>query len=446
MLDAISPSSDNLTLASSMDSFHFSPGAGATQTKTEDSSMEMPFSGSFDDDLDHRKRRRNRTTQSCWSCHQAKRKCDRKRPCSRCIQLGLTGLCVYETDDPASRDDPSLSETQRLRKRIAELEALVREMKNKPHPRWADKVSSGSIGVDKWHTRAKYVVGNGDFDESYPYRFPPLDGAGAYDSFSPSSSSSTVLPAPGFDPADSRRHSIASSVSSTSSPRTPYSYHLGVNGGSVLSANPCNCLSSNGGNTARGLASAIRHVVFDSGITHPFSEGCKVLALVRELENIADSNSPTAVTTNGFYSNSDRSHSASSSPHPPSSSSTSSSPHSNPMHSLPHPLQITPPTPLPTQSQQQSRSAQISYASPFPPISHPSLYAYHHSPGSSPQSSHSQSQHSAPGDIGHSHTHHLPQPPTVPSMGGYPDFGNEYGNHAGHGGSPSKYGPLTGLA
>lgn len=61
-------------------------------------------------DSDHRKRRRNRTTQSCLNCHTSKRKvrrptplspfnpiltfeassqCDRKRPCQRCIQLGL---------------------------------------------------------------------------------------------------------------------------------------------------------------------------------------------------------------------------------------------------------------------------------------------------------------------------------------------------------------------
>ncbi|KAF8908516.1 hypothetical protein CPB84DRAFT_1766812 [Gymnopilus junonius] len=89
-------------------------------------------------ELDHRKRPRNRTTQSCLSCHAAKRMCDRKRPaCSRCIQLGQTGYCAYEVDDPfqsMSADD----ETSRLLKRVAELEEVVRELKNKPrpHPRW----------------------------------------------------------------------------------------------------------------------------------------------------------------------------------------------------------------------------------------------------------------------------------------------------------------------
>lgn len=59
----------------------------------------------FGIDGDPRKKRRNRTTQSCLNCHTSKRKCesapfnsrsalmflqgDRKRPCSRCIQLGL---------------------------------------------------------------------------------------------------------------------------------------------------------------------------------------------------------------------------------------------------------------------------------------------------------------------------------------------------------------------
>ncbi|KAI5996065.1 hypothetical protein EDC04DRAFT_2612893 [Pisolithus marmoratus] len=90
---------------------------------------------------DHRKRRRNRTTQSCLNCHTSKRMCDRKRPCGRCTQLGLTGLCVYEVDDPSQRSD-SQDESSRLRKRVAELEGVIRELKNKPHPRWAQGVST----------------------------------------------------------------------------------------------------------------------------------------------------------------------------------------------------------------------------------------------------------------------------------------------------------------
>lgn len=102
---------------------------------------------------DHRKRRRNRTTQSCLNCHTSKRMCDRKRPCGRCTQLGLTGLCVYEVDDPSRRSDAQ-DESSQLRRRVAELEAVIRELKNKPHPRWAQSGSTVSEESEKRHTRA----------------------------------------------------------------------------------------------------------------------------------------------------------------------------------------------------------------------------------------------------------------------------------------------------
>ncbi|KAH9936489.1 uncharacterized protein B0H18DRAFT_974040 [Fomitopsis serialis] len=105
-------------------------------------------------EVDHRKRRRNRTTQSCLNCHTSKRKCDRKRPCQRCIQLGLTGLCVYEVDDPSLRDDPNVDEATRLRNRIAELESLVRELRGKPHPRWAEPNYCDGDANEKWHSRS----------------------------------------------------------------------------------------------------------------------------------------------------------------------------------------------------------------------------------------------------------------------------------------------------
>ncbi|KAI0947415.1 hypothetical protein AcV7_009852 [Taiwanofungus camphoratus] len=112
----------------------------------------------FDLEVDHRKRRRNRTTQSCLNCHTSKRKCDRKRPCQRCIQLGLTGLCVYEVDDPALRDDPNVDENTRLRNRIAELESLVRELRGKPHPRWAEPNFCDGDATEKWHSRSSKRV------------------------------------------------------------------------------------------------------------------------------------------------------------------------------------------------------------------------------------------------------------------------------------------------
>ncbi|CAK5281726.1 unnamed protein product [Mycena citricolor] len=58
--------------------------------------FEMPATDSVPGD--HRKRRRNRTTQSCLNCHATKRMCDRQRPCSRCSQLGLTSICVYQVN------------------------------------------------------------------------------------------------------------------------------------------------------------------------------------------------------------------------------------------------------------------------------------------------------------------------------------------------------------
>ncbi|KZT41463.1 hypothetical protein SISSUDRAFT_981816, partial [Sistotremastrum suecicum HHB10207 ss-3] len=89
-----------------------------------------PASSSTPAEMDHRKRRRNRLSVSCVNCHQSKRMCDRKRPCSRCVQLGLTGLCIYEVDEKAAASGTQgHEENLRLRKRIAELESVVRELK-----------------------------------------------------------------------------------------------------------------------------------------------------------------------------------------------------------------------------------------------------------------------------------------------------------------------------
>ncbi|KAJ7698952.1 hypothetical protein B0H17DRAFT_316487 [Mycena rosella] len=124
-----------------------------------------PKATSSTDGDDHRKRRRNRTTQSCLNCHTTKRMCDRKRPCSRCSQLGLvswpvfpyilshrgkikSGNCVYEVDDP---DRGQQDESARLTNRIAELEGVIRELKNKPHPRWLAEQARPSTASDKAH-------------------------------------------------------------------------------------------------------------------------------------------------------------------------------------------------------------------------------------------------------------------------------------------------------
>ncbi|KIL00703.1 hypothetical protein PAXRUDRAFT_129276 [Paxillus rubicundulus Ve08.2h10] len=103
-------------------------------------------------DGDHRKRRRNRTTQSCLNCHTSKRMYARAYRKLKSSQQ--TGLCVYEVDDPSQRSDAQ-DESSRLRKRVAELEGVIRELKNKPHPRWVQSGSSPSEEFDKWHARAQ---------------------------------------------------------------------------------------------------------------------------------------------------------------------------------------------------------------------------------------------------------------------------------------------------
>ncbi|KAL0956556.1 hypothetical protein HGRIS_002693 [Hohenbuehelia grisea] len=124
-------------------------------------------------DGDHRKRRRNRTTQSCLNCHTSKRMCDRKRPaCARCTQLGLTGLCVYEVDDPSQRSD-SQDESARLLKRVAELEGVIRELKNKPHPRWVQSGCAPGEEFDRWHTRASARLNSSDGSSSSNAPSPP---------------------------------------------------------------------------------------------------------------------------------------------------------------------------------------------------------------------------------------------------------------------------------
>ncbi|KAI0819982.1 hypothetical protein BC628DRAFT_1413377 [Trametes gibbosa] len=102
---------------------------------------------------DHRRKRRNRPTQSCLNCHTSKRMCDRQRPCGRCTQLGLTGLCVYEVDNPSHRANVQ-DEAARLQKRVAELESIIRELKNKPHPRWAQPGTTTGGGSPTMHPLA----------------------------------------------------------------------------------------------------------------------------------------------------------------------------------------------------------------------------------------------------------------------------------------------------
>ncbi|KAI8451127.1 hypothetical protein BY996DRAFT_4586403, partial [Phakopsora pachyrhizi] len=78
-------------------------------------------------------------------------RCNRARPCERCIGLGITGSCVYETEDPKVLEKLDLSnpacEVKRLRDRVAELEGVVRILKGRPHPK-QHRNSASSASVD----------------------------------------------------------------------------------------------------------------------------------------------------------------------------------------------------------------------------------------------------------------------------------------------------------
>ncbi|KAG9051695.1 hypothetical protein FS837_000084 [Tulasnella sp. UAMH 9824] len=84
-----------------------------------------------------RSKKRNRVMQSCVACHSQKRKCDRKRPCTRCTEHGIAGQCVYQLEDPAVREGPEQDELLRLRGRVRELEHTVRVLMQKPLSRRA---------------------------------------------------------------------------------------------------------------------------------------------------------------------------------------------------------------------------------------------------------------------------------------------------------------------
>ncbi|CAK5283234.1 unnamed protein product [Mycena citricolor] len=85
-------------------------------------------------DGDHRKRRRNRTTHSCLNCHATKRMCDRKRPCTRCVQLGIADNCAYQTDKSAGFEPAVKQDESALLARIAELERVVGELRSSAPP------------------------------------------------------------------------------------------------------------------------------------------------------------------------------------------------------------------------------------------------------------------------------------------------------------------------
>ncbi|CAK5283247.1 unnamed protein product [Mycena citricolor] len=91
---------------------------------------QSPSSTSASRDGDHRKRRRNRTTHSCTSCHTSKRMCDRKRPCTRCTQLGVGAECTYQLNAVGISDEAEdKSREAALLSRISDLERIVDELR-----------------------------------------------------------------------------------------------------------------------------------------------------------------------------------------------------------------------------------------------------------------------------------------------------------------------------
>ncbi|KAF8210337.1 hypothetical protein K438DRAFT_2011751 [Mycena galopus ATCC 62051] len=230
---------------------------------------------------DHRKRRRNRTTQSCLNCHTTKRMCDRKRPCSRCIQLGLTGLCVYEVDDPSGKSkDPD--ERSRLQTRIAELEGVIRKLKNKPQPRWgvpdtnllsSAARSPASSSKSPSYAEAALQPSVGDIAWADVLNW---ESSGSSPSTSSNSRSPISTPSPLLVSAARLHQSLLDSP-----------WNQPVHG--PQKPEPCNCLSELGCYTATvELASALRRAstILSRSLNHCFGAPCALSTKIRELESL----------------------------------------------------------------------------------------------------------------------------------------------------------------
>ncbi|KAJ8098969.1 hypothetical protein POJ06DRAFT_296672 [Lipomyces tetrasporus] len=81
------------------------------------------------------RRSRSRIIQACILCHRLKRKCNRKRPCSQCLNR-QTSNCAYkaltaEYLESLENDTISLDvENKILQSRISQLEALISQLRN----------------------------------------------------------------------------------------------------------------------------------------------------------------------------------------------------------------------------------------------------------------------------------------------------------------------------
>jgi hypothetical protein len=78
---------------------------------------------------------RRRIIQTCLPCHRAKRKCNRKKPCSQCLRRHTTGNCVYEAIAASdlelleSEETDLAAENAALRSRLHDLEAAANDFR-----------------------------------------------------------------------------------------------------------------------------------------------------------------------------------------------------------------------------------------------------------------------------------------------------------------------------
>ncbi|KAJ6499952.1 hypothetical protein C8R47DRAFT_1109742 [Mycena vitilis] len=226
---------------------------------------------------DHRKRRRNRTTQSCLNCHATKRMCDRGRPCTRCTQLGLTGMCVYQVDDPATKSNTQ-DERSRLQDRIAELEAVIRKLKNRPHPQGTNARETGLL-----HSSPR---SSGSSLKDLPYADAALENSPYFQwtdllNWESSASSSPVsTPSPLL---------VSASQCPESLPPMGICHFLPWNHNSPAAMTACNCMSEPACyNAAMQLVSELRSasIVLSRSLNHCLGSQCVLSTKIRDLESL----------------------------------------------------------------------------------------------------------------------------------------------------------------
>lgn len=107
------------------------------------------------------KKARYRVINSCLPCHRQKRRCDRKRPCSHCLKRHNTGQCAYEAvleaeaGDSATGNIETDQNPEMLRRRVAELEAVVADYKARER-NYATPGPRGRIGSNASSTEIEH--------------------------------------------------------------------------------------------------------------------------------------------------------------------------------------------------------------------------------------------------------------------------------------------------